>query len=186
MLHYSAGLAECDFGDCYNRAAHPPTGIALQCWGIPKPAIQVLLNTVQTMQYVLKTGFRMSTKRYGGTVDAPNSGLSQGSSTSPPGFPALSSLIVNAYRRLGHGTGVLTSYTWQLFHLTAVMYVADTDLLHWLPSPYTEPEELVEHVQHSTDDYLRLAIASGGILKKKQVLCSFLGLQKCERTLPNA
>ena len=34
--HHPAGLRECDFGDCYDRAAHPPTSIALQSWGIPK------------------------------------------------------------------------------------------------------------------------------------------------------
>jgi hypothetical protein len=34
-LHYPAGLGECDFGDCYDRAAHPPTRIAQQSWGIP-------------------------------------------------------------------------------------------------------------------------------------------------------
>jgi hypothetical protein len=38
---------------------------------------------MQTMQYVLKTGFGESTETYGGTVDAPNSGLGQGSGASP-------------------------------------------------------------------------------------------------------
>ena len=67
-LHHLAGLVECDFGDCYDRAAHPPTSIALQSWGIPKPAIRVLLNSMQTMQYFLKTGLGESTESYGGTL----------------------------------------------------------------------------------------------------------------------
>ena len=174
VLHHPAGLGECEFGDCYDQAAHPPTSIALQSWGIPKPAIRVLLNTMQTMQYVLKTGFGESTETYGGTADAPNSGLGQGSGASPPGFLALSSLIVNAYRRLGHGARVLSSYTRRLFHLTAVIYVDDTNLLHWPSSPYTEPEELVETVQSSTNDYSQLAIASGGILKQQKCSVYFL------------
>jgi hypothetical protein len=53
-LHHPAGLGECNFGDCYNRAAHPPTSIALQSWGIPMAAIRVLLTSMQTMQYVLR------------------------------------------------------------------------------------------------------------------------------------
>ena len=126
------------------------------------------------MQYVLKTGFGESTETYGGTVEAPNSGLGQGSGASPPGFLALSSLIVNAYRRLGHGARVLSSHTRRLFHLTAVIYVDDTDLLHWPSSPHTEPEELVEHVQDSTGDYSHLANASGGILKKHKCSVYFL------------
>ena len=93
-LHHPAGLGECDFGDCYDRAAHPPTSIALQSWGIPASAIRILLTSMRTMQYVLKTGFGESTETYGGTNTSPNSGLGQGSGASPPGFMALSSLIV--------------------------------------------------------------------------------------------
>ncbi len=105
------GLGECNFGDCYDQAAHPPTCIALQSWGIPKPAICVLLNTMQTMQYVLETGFRESSSSYGGTATAPNSGLGQGSGASSLGFMALSSLIVNAYRQMGHGAQVVSSFS---------------------------------------------------------------------------
>ena len=97
-LHHPAGLGECDFGGCSNRAAHPPTSITLQSWGMLKSAIRVLLRTMQTMQFFLKTGYGESTSSYGGTSLAPNSGLGQGSGASPPGFLALSSLIVNAYR----------------------------------------------------------------------------------------
>jgi hypothetical protein len=153
VLHHPTGLGECDFGDCYDRAAHPPTSIALQSWGIPKPAIRVLLNTMQTMQYVLKTGFGESSTTYGGTIAAPNSGLGQGNDAASPGFLALSSLIVNAYRRQGHGARVLSTFSRRLFHLTSVIYVDDTDLLHWPPSSATEPEELVEHVQRTVCYY---------------------------------
>jgi hypothetical protein len=174
ILHHPAGLGECDFGDCYNRAAHPPTSIALQAWGIPTTAIRVLLSSMQTMQYVLKTGFGESDESYGGTSANPNSGLRQGSGASPPGFMVLSSLIVNAYCRLGHGTAIRSSYTAQTFHVSAVMYVDDMDLLHWPQFSGTEPEELIEHVQQATMDYGRLAQASGGILKEKKCLVYFL------------
>jgi hypothetical protein len=82
------------------------------------------------MQYFLKTRFGESTDSYGGTSTSPNSGLGQGSGTSPPGFLALSSLIINAYCRMGHGAKISLSYARRLFHLTAVMYVDDTNLLH--------------------------------------------------------
>jgi len=55
-----------------------------------------------------------------------------------------------------------------------VIYVDDTDLLHWPESSATEPEELVEHVQRATTDYGRLAIASGGILKEKKCSVYFM------------
>jgi len=61
--------------------------------------------------------------------------------------------------------------------------VDNTNLLHWPPSSATDPEELVEHVQHATTDYGRLAIASGGDTKREEVLCLFYGLQKCKRSV---
>ena len=153
VLHHPAGLGECDFRDCYDRAAHPPTSIALQSWGIPKSAIRVLLSTMQMMQYVLKTGFGKSSDSYGGTTASPNSGLGQGSGASPPGFLALSSLVINAYPRMGHGAKILSSFLCRLFHLTAVMYVDDTNLLHWPKLSSTDPEDLIAHVQNATTDY---------------------------------
>jgi hypothetical protein len=173
-LHHPTGLGECNFGDCFDRAAHPPTSIALQSWGIPKSAIRVLLMSMATMQYVLKTDFGESVNSYGGTSLSPNSGLGQGSGASPPAFLALSSLIVNAYCQMGHGAWIRSSYLSRLFILAAVMYVDDRDLLHWPSSPYTNPEELVAHVQQATTDYTNLAQASGGILKDVKFLVYFL------------
>jgi hypothetical protein len=45
------------------------------------------------------------------------------------------------------------------------MYVDDTDILHWPPSLYTSPEDLIEHVQQATTDWGNLTQASGEILK---------------------
>jgi hypothetical protein len=45
------------------------------------------------------------------------------------------------------------------------MHVDDTDLLHWLSSPHTDPDKLIEHIQQATTDYTHLAQASEGILK---------------------
>jgi hypothetical protein len=54
------------------------------------------------------------------------------------------------------------------------MYLDDTDLLHWLPSTTTEPEELIQYVQQATTDWGKLAQASGGILKAGKCLVYFL------------
>jgi hypothetical protein len=81
-----------------------------QSWGIPPLAIRVLLSAMQTMQYFLKTDFGESAESYGGTAMLPNSGLVQGSGASPPAIMALSSLIVNAYKRMGHSAQIYSSY----------------------------------------------------------------------------
>ncbi len=166
-LHHPASLGECNFGDCYDRAAHPPMSIALQSWGIPKTVIWLLLSSMQTMQYELKTVFGKSAESYGGTSSSPNSGLGQGSGASPPAFLALSSLIVNAYHHLGHGAKICYSYAGRLFYLSAIMYVNDTDLLQWPDSAHLNPDNLIAYVQQATMDYGHHAQACGGILKEK-------------------
>ena len=113
IWHHPVGLGECNFGDCYGRAAHPPTSIALPSQGISVTAICVLLTLMQVMQYFIKTGFGKSSESYGRTPTNPNSGLSQESGTSPPGFLALSLLFVNAYRYQGHGVNVTSLFAGQ-------------------------------------------------------------------------
>jgi hypothetical protein len=128
---------------------------------------------MQTIQYVLKMGFGESTESYGGSANSPISGLGQGSGASPPAFMALSSLIVNAYHWLRYGAKIRLSYVTQLFWLSAMMYLDDTNLLHWPESSATDPEELIAHVQTVTTDSRQLAQASGGILKAKSAKCIF-------------
>jgi hypothetical protein len=101
---------------------------------------------MQLMQYFLKTGFGDSAESYGGTTNSPNSGLDQGSGASPPGFLALSLLIVNAYRCQGYGTNITFTFIGRLFSLAVAMYADNTDILHWPTSPYTEDEELVSYI----------------------------------------
>ena len=126
------------------------------------------------MQYFLKTGFGKSSKSYSGTSDSPNSGLGQGSGASFPGFLALSLLIVNAYRRQGHGAKITLAFVEKLFSLAAVMFVNDTDILHWPPNFFIEDEELVSYVQQATTDWGHLLQASGGILKAPKCPIYFL------------
>ncbi len=173
-LHHPAGLGECDFRDCYDHAARPPSSIALQSWGILQSALCVILSSMRTMQYVLKTSFGKSSKSFGGTALSPNSGLGQGSGASPPAFMVFSSLIVNAYQQMGHSAWVHSSYGSWVFILAAVMYVDDTNLLHWPASRSTDPDELVAHAQWATTDWTHLAQASGGILKDKKCAVYFL------------
>jgi len=117
-LHHTASIEECNLADCYDHAAHTPTSVALQSWGIPTLVICVLLLLMRTMQYVLKTGFGKSSKSFEGTTVSPNSGLSQGSGASPPAFLALSALIVNAYWQMDHGAKISSSYVSWVFFLS--------------------------------------------------------------------
>jgi hypothetical protein len=67
-----------------------------------------------------------------------------------------------------------SSYFGCLFYLSAVMYMDDTNLLHWPESSATDAKELKERVQWATMDYGCLAQATGGILKEKKCSLYFL------------
>ncbi len=108
--HHNMVLEGCDFAEYYNRIAHNVAGMSLRAWGIPQPAINIQLETMETMRFILWTGFGESKQSYGGTQEERLAGYSQGNATLGPGFTALSSLIVNAYLRDGYGAQIYSSY----------------------------------------------------------------------------
>ncbi len=121
--HHDACIAGNDFGDCYDWAAHPIAAILLQCFGVPQPAINVLIESMETMQFFLCTGFGELASSYGGTHEERLAGFGQGNAAAGPGFTAMSSLIVKAYICNGFGAQIYSSYYQQLLILVAVMYV---------------------------------------------------------------
>ena len=87
-----------DFGDCYDQAAHTIQSVTLRAHVIPKPAVKMMLLSLEVMQFFLRTGFGESTKSFGGSLDNPTLGLGMGNGAGPPAFTVLSTLIVNAYK----------------------------------------------------------------------------------------
>ncbi len=172
--HHPTCIGGNDFADCYDRMAHPPASIALQSFGLPRPAIRVLLIAMQTMRFFLRTGFGESTKSYGGSVDNPTLSLGQGNAAAGPTFLAISSLIVNAYLRQGHGARTTTSITNRLVILAAVLYVDDTDSIHMAPKVTDSPTELIQHAQKSTDAWGGLSIATGAAMKPEKCYAYFM------------
>jgi hypothetical protein len=149
--HHPTCIGGNNFGNFYDRVAHPPASIALQSWGIAWEPIQILLLTMQTMHFFLGTGFGESAKSYGGSDKDCTLGLGQGNAAAGPGFLALSSLIVNAYLHKGHGTRQVLSYSQHTLVLVAVIYMDDTDLPHMTKHLTATTTELIEHSQQSTN-----------------------------------
>ncbi len=132
--------------------------------------IRVLLKAMQNMQFSLRTGFGESSRSYGGSIENSTLSLGQGNAATGPTFLAISSLIVNAYFREGHGARTMTSLTHRLFILAAVLYVDDADNIHMTPSITDSPLELIQHAQHSTNAWGGLAIATGAAMKPEKCL----------------
>ena len=76
-----------------------------------------------------------------------------------------SALVVNAYKRMDHGSMLTSCYAARLFLIAAAIYVDDIDLLHWGDSPITNDDELITQVRDEMNDFGNLVEATGGALK---------------------
>ena len=128
----------------------------------------MMLKALQIMQFYLRTGFGESRMTYGGSEETPLFGLGQGNGAAPPSFLVLSALVVNAYKRKGHGAKLSSCRMALLFMLAAVMYVDDTDWLHLGKSIRMSDDDLVSQVQRATTDAGMLSQATGGALKQEK------------------
>ena len=66
QLRRLAGLASVDADNCYDQIAHPMASMVFQSFGVPTPAIESMLTTIQNMKFFLRTGYGDSTKYAGG------------------------------------------------------------------------------------------------------------------------
>jgi hypothetical protein len=87
QLQRPAGLALVDAGNCYDCIAHPMASMVFQSFGVPTPAIESMLTTIQNMIF-LRTGYGDSANYAGGeSDDAMNSkktqGMCQGNGAAP-------------------------------------------------------------------------------------------------------
>ena len=75
--HRNFAVASVDLGQCYDAVNHAFCSIALQAFGVPLKAIRLMLLTLQTMKFWLKTAFGVDDDPFGGTPLDPCYGLSQ-------------------------------------------------------------------------------------------------------------
>jgi hypothetical protein len=128
-LHLIAGLPSVDLGNCYDAVSHPIASIAMQAQKVPLTTVVLALSVLQTMTFYLRTGYGVSQQGYGGSPDDPTFGLGQGNGMAPSGFSAVSTLMIETYKRLGHASEFCGAWSGIMFLLAAIIYVDDTDLL---------------------------------------------------------
>ena len=120
------------------------------------------------MDYFIKTGFGISEQpAFGGSAGFGSKlmGLGQGSGAAPGGMRNIITLVDNAYKRLGHGMEAKSSLAGRIFLLAAIIYVDDTDLLHWAKFYGISDDEFVAQIQQATTDWGMLVQATGGAVK---------------------
>jgi hypothetical protein len=130
ILHHTAALTSVDLGNCYDAVAHSIASIAVQAFGVSPIMVKVMLSVMQTMQFFLRSGYGDSTSPFGASKERPYGGLGQGSGAAPSSFSAVSTLMIMAFLRMGHGVQISTAVTGFVFALAAILCADDTDVLH--------------------------------------------------------
>ena len=167
----SAGIASVDADNCYDRIAHAIASLVFQAFGVPLSATESMLTTIQEMKFFLRTGFGDSTDFANSKLEIKTQGLCQGNGASPAGWAVVSICIINAHKRKGHGAHFICPITKLTSHIAGVIYIDDTDLIHFRMDEDQGKEEAFYHLQEAITSWGRLLLASGGALKP--VKCFF-------------
>jgi len=164
-MQRSAGVASVDADNCYDRIAHAIASLVFQAFGIPLSALESMLTTIQEMKFFLRTGFGDSKDFASSTLSIKTQGLCQGNGASPAGWAVVSICIISAHKKKGHGALFICPITKLKSHLAGIIYVDDTDLVHFCMDEDQGKEESFYFLQEANTNWGKLLLASGGVLK---------------------
>jgi hypothetical protein len=176
-----AGVASVDADNCFDRVAHAVASLVFQSFGVSANASTAMLSTIQEMKFFLRTAFGDSTTAAGSRVEIKTQGLCQGSGAAPAGWAVVSIAILHAHKKNGHGATFLCPITGSFSRLSAILFVDDTDVIHFRMDADESALEAHQHLQDSILSWGNLLIATGGSLKPAKCfyhLISFAWNQK--------
>jgi hypothetical protein len=165
-----AVIASVDASNCYDRIAHAIVSLVFQAFGVPTTAIKTMLGAIENMKFFLRTGFGDSKSFARGGISMKTQGLTQGNGASPAGWAVISICILGAHGKKGHGAKFYCPITNMKHHLSAILYVDDTDLLHIDLTKDKTVDEVHMAIQNSVYSWGNLLIATGGRAPAKQML----------------
>jgi hypothetical protein len=123
-----------DSKGCYDRIAHTVVNLTLQWLGIPKPALQSMLATIQEMEHHIWTAFGDSKRLCGNDQGhPPPRGILQGSGAGPVGWSSITAVVIKAMQEQGFGYSAWTLIQQRAIAMVGFAFVDDTDCEMWLP-----------------------------------------------------
>jgi hypothetical protein len=135
QLRRPAGLASVDADNCYDCIAHPMASIVFQSFGVPTPAIESMLTTIQNMKFFLWTGYGDSVDNVGGESNnkedpVKTQGMCQGNGAAPAALTVTSIPMIAAHKCNGHGAHFIAPILDITGHIVGGLFVDDMDLIH--------------------------------------------------------
>ena len=172
-----AAIASVDASNCYDRIAHTIASLVFQAFGVPATAVESMLGAIENMKFFLRTGFGDSTSFAGGGISIKMQGMCQGNGASPAGWAVISICILNAHGRKGHGAKFICPVTKLQKHLSAILYVDDTDIIHIDLTRNETVDEVHRYIQESVDSWGNLMFATGGALQPAKCFYSIISFE---------
>ena len=120
-------VAYVDAAQCYDRIAHATAALTLQAYKVRQTSVASMLTPIKLSEYYLRTGFGES-KTYSGGAEDPKQGAYQGNTATPATWQQISSVLVRAQERAGHGIHLVTPITKKSRNQVGVLFVNDTNL----------------------------------------------------------
>ncbi|KAL7459566.1 hypothetical protein ACHAWC_011573 [Mediolabrus comicus] len=119
-------VAQVDAAQCYDRVATAVSSLTLQAFKTPKSSVLTMLRPLHNMEFFLRTGFGQSSTFFGGKHDGKH-GLAQGNGAAPPTWQQVSTVMLRAMHRKGHGVDVVCPISKTSSRQIGIFYVDDVN-----------------------------------------------------------
>jgi hypothetical protein len=150
------------------------SSLIFQAFGVPLNAVETMLGAIENMKFFLRLGFGDSKSFAGSGISIKTQGLSQGNGASPAGWAFISICILGAHGKKGHSAKFVCPITKLVHHLSAILYVDDTDILHINLTQDEGINEVHNATQSSVNSWGNLLIATGGVLQLSKCFYSVI------------
>ena len=149
----AAGIGSVDADNCFDRVAHAVASLVFQAFGVSEATCGAMLQTIQEMQFFLRTAFGDSKSAAGIRIEIKTQGLCQGNGAAPTGWAVVSIIILRAHSKQGHSATFRCPMSGFRSALAAILYVDDTDVIHLQMDSIEMAEEAHQDLQDSVSSW---------------------------------
>ena len=159
-------MASVDASQCYDRVAHAMAALTLRASKVPKSSVNCMLQPLRDMEFYIRTAYGES-DTYAGGKENPKQGECQGNGAAPAGWQQISTVMLRAHRREGHGVTVTSPISKKSCKKAGLLYVDDTNLWAGM-SAEDSLDDVVYKAQESIQCWGELLMATGGALNPEK------------------
>jgi DNA-binding transcriptional MerR regulator len=142
---------------CFDRIIVPLAMLAARRCGMSEASVRIHADTLERMEYSVKTSFGISEKSYSGTIKEPLFGTGQGSGASPAAWLSLVVLLMNTMDRVVHQRVSFSSPDSKMDHTRLIDAFVDDTSLSYTNNGTQTYEEMVATIEQIAGTWERLA-----------------------------